>query len=158
MLSIISSIIVLVINSIILKYVYELESKDCACSLDWQHRFVKYISPVIIVVTLVGIFVSPKMLIGLMRKYKVIALLLLAYSILAILHGINMVLYFLKLVYSNCKCSDDWKRWGLLYPAAVFSLLFLFAIILNILVIAGVFPNKLSVKRVKSKNNSYGYL
>ena len=160
MISIISSLIVIILNSIILKYVYELESKDCSCSLDWQHRFVKYIAPVIIVVALCLIFVNPKIIISMMKKYKIIALLVLVYSVLVVLYSINMVVYFLKLVHSKCKCSEDWKRWGLLYPAAVFSIMLFVAVIVNLLSIFDVLPKKLSasVKSVKSKNNSYGYL
>ena len=90
-----------------------------------------------------------------MKKYKIVALLVLAYSVLVVLYSINMVVYFLKLVHSKCKCSEDWKRWGLLYPAAVFAIMLFVAVIVNLLSIFGLFAMKSSsVKSMKSKNNS----
>ena len=156
----VNSIIILVLNCIILRYVYELEAKSCKCSLHGQHQFIKYFAPVIIFVSLIGLFVSDKTFIKTVQSNTLLGVILSIYAIVAVAYGINLVLYFLKLVYSNCECSKDWKRWGLLYPALGFAIILLVVLAMTIAMILGKFPQMLAIfspkgsSRVSPKSGS----
>jgi hypothetical protein len=136
----VNSIILLVLNCIILRYVYELEAKSCKCSLHGQHKFIKYFAPVVIFVSLIGLFVSDKTLMSTVQANKFLGVILSIYAIVALGYHINLVIYFLKLVYSKCECSRDWKRWGLLYPALGFAIILLLVLVLTIAMLMGKFP------------------
>ena len=136
----VSSIITLVLNAVILRYAYELEEKSCACAMDWQHTFIKYFSPVVIIFALLGMFVNHKAMMDTISKNKVLGVVFIVYIVISLIYHINLVLYFLKLVYSDCECSRDWKRWGLLYPALGFAIVLLVAVIFMTLQILGLLP------------------
>jgi hypothetical protein len=148
----VQSIIILVLNCIILRYVYELEAKSCKCSLHGQHQFIKYFAPVIIFVSLIGLFVSDKSLITAVQSNTFLGVILSIYAIVSLAYGINLVLYFLKLVYSKCECSRDWKRWGLLYPALGFAIIILMVLVISIAMLLGKFPQILAVLSPKGSS------
>ena len=136
----INSIILLVLNCIILRYVYELEKESCKCSLDGQHQFIKYFAPVIIFVSFIGLFVSNKTLIKTVIANKFLGVILSIYMCVSLAYGINLILYFLKLVYSKCECSRDWKRYGMLYPALGIAIMLLAVLIVTIAMLMGKLP------------------
>ena len=136
----VNSIIILVLNSIILRYVYELEKKSCKCSLNGQQQFIKYFAPVIIFVSLIGLFVSDKTFLQTVLSNKLLGVVFSIYTIIGMAYGINLVLYFLKLVYSKCECSRDWKRYGMLYPALGMAVLLLLVLVISIIMLMGKFP------------------
>ena len=136
----VNSIIILVLNSIILRYVYELEKKSCKCSLNGQQQFIKYFAPVIIFVSLIGLFVSDKTLTSTVQDNKVLMVILGIYGGVSLVYSINLVLYFLKLVYTKCECSRDWKRYGMLYPALGMAVLLLLVLVISIIMLMGKFP------------------
>lgn len=136
----VSSVIQLVLNAVILRYVYELEGKSCSCAISWQHRFIKYFAPVVILLALLGLFVNNKYMMSAVAKNKALGVLLLVYMVVLLVYHINLVLYFLKLVYSDCECSRDWKRWGLLYPALGFAVILLLVFVVLVLQLFGILP------------------
>tara|TARA_B110001469_G_scaffold126092_1_gene142861 strand:- start:870 stop:1481 length:612 start_codon:yes stop_codon:yes gene_type:complete len=146
---IINSIIILVLNCIILRYVYELEKKSCKCSLDGQHKFIKYFAPVIILVSLIGLFVSEKSFIKTVIANKFLGVVLSIYCVVSLVYSINLILYFLKLVYSKCECSKDWKRYGMLYPALVMAVILLIVLVFSIAMLMGQLPKLLFALRPK---------
>lgn len=153
----ISSVFTVVLTAIILRYVLELEQKKCPCSLTWQHSFIKYFAPVVLVVALLSLLVSPKTLMETIKKYPALGALFVTYVTLAIIYGIVLVLYFLKLRYSQCQCSRDWKQYGLLYPIISLAILLLLVIIFNALVVFGLLPKLIQTikgKGGKGKSNN----
>ena len=145
----ISSVFTIVLTAIILRYVLELEHEKCPCSLTWQHTFIKSFAPVVLVVALLSLLVSPKVIMNAIRSNHALGALFLTYVTVAIFYGIVLVLYFLKLRYSQCKCSRDWKQYGLLYPLISLAVLLLLVIVLNAIVVFGLLPKM--VKAIKNK-------
>ena len=150
----ISSVFTIVLTAIILRYVLELEHKKCPCSLTWQHTFIKSFAPVVLVVALLSLLVSPKVLMEALRKNHALGALFITYVTVAIIYGIVLVLYFLKLRYSQCQCSRDWKQYGLLYPLISLAVLLLLVIILNAIVVFGLLPKM--IKTLKAKQSARG--
>lgn len=152
---IIGSIIVIVLTSIILRYVLELEEKNCECAKAWQHQFIKYFAPVVIVFALIPLFISSNKIISLIRGNSLVRTLYVLYALVAVVYYINLVLYFLKLRYSMCACARDWKQYGLLYPVIGFGIILLVVVVALLISVLGLFPTL--VKKVtgkKSGNNS----
>ena len=150
----VNSIIILVLNSIILRYVYELEKKSCKCSLNGQQQFIKYFAPVIIFVSLIGLFVSEKSLISAVQSNKLLGVVFSIYTIIGMAYGINLVLYFLKLVYSKCECSRDWKRYGMLYPALGMAIILLLVMVISIIMLMGKLPQLMLAIKAKGVRSS----
>lgn len=135
------NIINVVVASVILRYVHELDASKCGCALlAWQHRFIKYVSPIVIIANLIKIFVNqdPREFIKSCQENKALATVTSVYLVLGLLYSINLVLYFLKLRYSNCECARNWKQLGLLYPALIFSVILVISTTANILLLFGV--------------------
>jgi len=154
----VSSVIILVLNAVILRYVYELENKSCKCAIIWQHQFIKYFAPVVILFALLGLFVNQKSLMATISSNKILGVIFLVYMFVSLIYHINLVLFFLRLQYSNCECSEDWKRWGLLYPALGFAIILLVAFVVLVFQVFGLLPfimGKLSGnKNVKPPKNN----
>lgn len=150
----ISSVITIVLTAIILRYVLELEQKECPCSLTWQHTFIKSFAPVVLVFALLSLLVSPKVLMDTLKSNYALGALFLTYVTVAIFYGIVLVLYFLKLRYSQCKCSRDWKQYGLLYPIISFAVLLLLVIVINAIDVFGLLPRM--IKALKAKHSTRG--
>ena len=123
---IVSSIISIILNAIILRYVYELEVQKCECAQHWMHQFIKYFAPLVILMSFIGLAISQKTLIKMFLRNKILmSLLFLFVWILVFIYYIVLLVYFGKLVYTECKCSENWKRWSLLYPAIIIILVFI---------------------------------
>tara|TARA_B100000575_G_C22956224_1_gene552794 strand:- start:118 stop:663 length:546 start_codon:yes stop_codon:yes gene_type:complete len=154
---IVGSVITIVLTAIILRYVLELEEENCECAKAWQHQFIKYFAPIVIIVALIPLFVSSKKLISAVRTHKALMALFVVYYLTAVIYYINIVLYFLKLKYSKCACARDWKQYGLLYPVIGFGLILLVVIILTIISVFGLVPmmvKRLAGKKLKGKKNN----
>ncbi len=141
---ILENIVLIVLTSIILRYVLEVEEKSCECAKNMQQEFIKYFSPIVILVALIGLFVSRKSMMKTLVSNKPLLLLSMVYGLFAILHSINMVVYFLRLQFSNCECSKNWKRWGLLYPALALAVAIVVVFVFLALHFLGLIPNAIS--------------
>ena len=126
------SLVNIVVNSIILRYVYELEMRKCECSVDGLQKFIKYVGPVVIAMSLLSLFISQKGLINIMKKNRVIQGALGLIGLLTTVYYICLIVYFSKLTHSECECSENWKRWGLLYPALVVVIVLLLAFLITL--------------------------
>jgi hypothetical protein len=149
------NIILIVLTSIILRYVLEVEEKSCTCATNKQQEFIKYFSPVVILVGLLGLFVTRKSMFNTLRNNRLLLLLATVYGFVAIIHSINMVVYFLRLRFSKCECARNWKQWGLLYPALALAVVLLVVFVFLVLSFLGLIPvafNKITGGR--SDNNS----
>lgn len=62
------------------------------------------------------------------------------YVTVGIFYGITLVLYFLKLRYSQCECARDWKQYGLLYPVISFAVILLILIVVNAIMVFNLLP------------------
>ena len=147
-------IVIIILNSLILRYVHELESKQCKCANVWQHEMIKYVSPIVIIFSLIFICMDTEYIIKLCSQNKLLAVILSSYVSLLLVYKIVLILYFLKLTYSKCECSRDWKRWGLLYPSLYFAIILLWVVVVQIIVICGMFPKLMNelLKNLKIKN------
>lgn len=151
----ISAVLNVIISAIILRYVIELEQENCECSLDWQHRFIKYFAPVVILVSLIVLVTSKEAVIRAVRNNKALGGLYLMYLLVALFYSVVIVLYFLKLRYSKCKCARNWKQYGLLYPLIGLASLLLLVMIFTIISVFGLLPaliKKMSLKKNKNKS------
>lgn len=149
------SLVNIVVNSIILRYVYELEMRKCECSVGGLQKFIKYVGPVVIAMSLFSLFVSQKSLINLKNKNRVIQGALGLIGLLTIVYYICLIVYFSKLTHSNCECSENWKRWSLLYPALVVVVVLLLAFLMVLrLLVTGKRGNIGLTFSMKTQNNN----
>ena len=112
---IISGLCVIVINAFILKYVYDLEKLKCECAFTLEHKMIKVLAPIIMGVTLILMFLSNKTFVKAFKN-KGLKLLMGLYNLTALTYAVTLIVYFSRLVHTRCACSEDWKRWALLYP------------------------------------------
>ena len=132
-----SCIVTILLTAVILRYVFELENRKCPCSLTWQHKLIKYFAPVIILVCLLTLLMGQKGILDLTRKHNILGVLYMIYATVGIFYAVTLVLYFLKLRYSECECARDWKQYGLLYPVIGFSVIMLVLLIINAIMVFG---------------------
>ena len=152
----IASVISIVLTAIILRYVLELERKKCPCSLTWQHDFIKGFAPVIIVISLISLLVSPRVLVNFIKSNALFGTLYMVYLLVGIFYAITLILYFLELRYSQCECARNWKQYGLLYPLISFAILLLIVVVVHAIMVFGLLPKivqKITGKK-PAKNSS----
>ena len=119
--SITSCIFYIIMSSFIMKYIIELETKSCECSNYWYRDFIKYYTLFIVILLLVYIFNQKKFL-EILQKNNSAMVLMSVIKFVSIIYFIILLVYFMKLKKSECKCSKDWKRKAFLYPIIFFSL------------------------------------
>jgi len=149
MISTFLTLIPVILTAVILRYVLELEKKQCECALKWQHKFIKYFAPVVILVSLIMLLVSPQSVSSALKSNRLLGTLYVVYFTVYLVYVINLVLYFLKLRYSQCECARDWKQYGLLYPVIGFALVLLLLLIVNVLMVFNLLP--LIVEKITGK-------
>lgn len=142
----------IIITAIILRYVLELEKDNCECALTWQHKFIKYYAPVIILVSILILFVSKETLLSGIRNNRFLATLYIVYYIIGIFYSITLLLYFLKLRYSMCECARNWKQYGLLYPAIGLAALLLLSMVFTLIIVFNLMPA--IVEKITNKKTS----
>ena len=149
----VGSIITIVLNAIILRYVYELEAQNCECALHWMHQFIKYFASIVIAVSLFGLVVSKRTLAKLLWTNKPLLALMSLYLVAALVYYVILIVYFAKLVKTKCDCSDDWKRWGLLYPVVFIAIGLLITLVVTIFSMLG-HPGMLNKLKSRRAANS----
>jgi len=125
----VNQILSIIITSIILLYVIELDKKECDCALNWYHKFIMYFSKIVIILNVIFLFSNMTAINHLVNKYKLLFLLFGIYFLANIVYIISLLFYFLKLKESKCRCSDNWKQWALIIPVIIFSITFIFGFI-----------------------------
>jgi hypothetical protein len=145
------SLVGLVLNVIILMYILELEKKKCACSKHWMRDFIKYVSIIMIVLSLIIAFIPN--FIKSCKTNVVCESLMGLYSIIGLIYVIVLVVYYFHIQKkTNCECSLNWKRHALLYPLFGGIIVILFIIIF--IIILGVNPFKNLRKNLKKTYGS----
>ena len=124
-------LIVVALNSLILKYVLENESNNCECALSWHHNYIKVFAPVIIFMAFARLLFSNE--INKAKSNQLLKLIFYIISIASFVYTITLLIYFFKLKREDCKCSEDWKRKMLLYPVVVFAIIFLIIFLVSLL-------------------------
>lgn len=124
-------LIVVALNSLILKYVLENESNNCECALSWHHNYIKVFAPVIIFMAFARLLFSNE--INKAKSNQLLKLIFYIISIASFVYTITLLIYFFKLKREDCKCSEDWKRKMLLYPVVVFAIIFLILFLISFL-------------------------
>lgn len=142
----------IIITAIILRYILELEKNQCECAMSWQHKFIKYYAPVIILVSILILFISKETLLSGIRNNRFLAVLYIVYYIIGIFYSISLLLYFLKLRYSMCECARNWKQYGLLYPAIGLAALLLLSMIFTLIMVFNLMPA--IVEKITNKKTS----
>jgi hypothetical protein len=146
------SLVGLVFNVIILMYVLELEKKKCSCSKHWMRDFIKYVSIIMIVLSLIISFIP-----NFIKSCKTNVLcksLFGLYGLLGFVYIIILLVYYFHIqkIKNDCPCSLNWKRHALLYPLFGGILVIVFLIIF--LIILGVKPFKNLRKNLKKTYGS----
>lgn len=121
----VSCFVTLVLTLIILLYVLELEKKDCKCAINGHQQFIKYFSPVVIVVTLLTIMVGRNGMKNIFKTNKVALPIFVIYALVNIVYVVNLIVYFFKLRKRECDCARDWKEWVLIVPGVFFMISFI---------------------------------
>ena len=96
------SLISILVNGLILKYVLENEKENCECAMTWHHNFIKLYAPVVILLAFVKLLFKN----GLNKAMKTQAIKIL-FSILglvSIAYLITLILYLIKIHSVKCKC------------------------------------------------------
>lgn len=119
--SIASCIFYIIMSSFIIKYITELETKNCECSNYWHRDFIKNYTCIVVVIILIYIF-NQKAFLRVLQKSNLALMAMSVLKFVTLMYFIILIIYFMKLKNSECKCSRDWKRKTFLYPILFFSL------------------------------------
>ena len=131
----------LVFIIIILKYILELEKKNCDCSKHWMRDFIKYVSIIMLIITTIILFIPNGK--ELCKKNSLCRIFLGLYGLLVFAYIIILLVYYFhikKKIKADCECALDWKRYALLYP--------LIAIFIVIIIIVMIFLFYISPKNI----------
>lgn len=126
-------IIYILATCIIVKYIRDLERKKCECSNYWYRDFIKNFSVLFVVIVCVYLYDKKSFLKRLLSS-NILLILMALLKFIGIIYFGCLIIYFIKLKNSECKCSKDWKRKIFLYPILVFSttmILLIFLIMKN---------------------------
>lgn len=135
-----NSFIAIAANAFILYYVVDMEKRKCDCSDSWMRDYIKIVSSLIITY-MVLMLVIPNLqqkISMLFMKNILVRLLLLAWTIIGLVYiGVVLTYYYRLNKDESCDCSENWKRYALLYPLVMFVISFIIGL--------------LTVKKIKSK-------
>lgn len=124
-----SSVLPIVVHSIVLAYILNLEEEKCKCAANWKRDFIKVGSVVLIVVNVLLLLFNQN-IVSAIKNNQLIRFIYGIVAILSIVYSIICIIYFIELhQQKECECSRDWKRYALLWPLIVFVLSFLIFII-----------------------------
>lgn len=124
-------ILVFSANVFILYYVTDLEKKNCECSDSWIRDYIKIVSALMISLNVLSLFVVNlhKELRKLAKKNNLFKLILILLNIVLLGYLFLVVSYYNKLNRDeSCDCSENWKRYALLYPLAIIAPFVLYVI------------------------------
>lgn len=139
-LHVLNSFIAIAANAFILYYVVDMEKRKCDCSDSWMRDYIKIVSSLIItyMVLMMTIPNLQQKISMLFMKNVLVRLLLLAWTIIGLVYvGVLLTYYYRLNKDESCDCSENWKRYALLYPLVMFVISFVIGL--------------LTVKKFKSK-------
>lgn len=122
-------IIYILISCIIINYIRDLERTKCECSNYWYRDFIKNFSVICFIIICIYLYDS-KLFLKKFLSSNILLILLVLFKFICIIYFGYLILYFIKLKNSDCKCSKDWKKKIFLYPILVFSITMIIIIFL----------------------------
>ena len=123
----IGNIISIILFSIFLIYINDLEKKNCVCSEDWKREHIKYHSIFIVAINTILLFL-PNMKTYLKLIHPIMGLLGIAFII-------TTLLWVNGLKDEHCECSENWKRSFIeIYTYFIIIVYGLYFILLSILI------------------------
>ena len=134
-------------------YVLELEKDKCKCSNHLMRDFIKYMSIIIIIFSII-ILLFPNIK-SLCKNNILCNIILKFYAIAILIYTVVIIVYYFHIKkQKNCNCSLDWKRHALLYPLFIIPIVIVFLLIfLSILYIfKGSIDKKKFIKLVTKKS------
>ena len=98
----VSVVIRIIIFSVFLSYILNLEKDRCQCSKGWERSYIKYFSLTIIIFSLIEIIFS-KVYYKLIMVHNILGLgsIIFIYAVLKYVHDLKK---------EDCECSINWKR------------------------------------------------
>lgn len=122
-----NSFIAIAANAFILYYVVDMEKRKCDCSDSWMRDYIKIVSSLIItfMVLMITIPNLQQKISMLFMKNILVRLLLLVWTIIGLVYvGVILTYYYRLNKDESCDCSENWKRYALLYPLVMFVISF----------------------------------
>lgn len=116
----------IVLQLLILKYLFDLEKIGCACAMDWRRSYAMFYLVVSVVLSLVFMFVNRRDFMGLR----------LIMGAMGILYVISVLQYVYRLKKEKCECSQSAYR-EIMYIVAIIQAFFM--VLGVIAAIAGMF-------------------
>ena len=127
--SFVTCVFYILISTIIMKYIVDLEEKNCECSNYWYRDFIKYFTLLFVIIVCIYVY-DQKTFLKTILNNNLYLLLLSLLKFFGIIYFCILILYFIKLKNSDCKCSKNWKRKIFLYPILLFSTLMILGLFL----------------------------
>ena len=133
LLPLIVRVLVITANAFILYYIVDMEKRQCNCSDSWLRDYIKIFSSLLITFGILAIVVPNfQDILKTAMKNKLFVLLLVVWNLFAFGYLGVLLTYYYKLNQDpNCDCSENWKRYVLLYPILILGpLLIVFAFLM----------------------------
>lgn len=139
LLPLIVRVLVITANAFILYYIVDMEKRQCNCSDSWLRDYIKIFSSLLITFGILAIVVPNfQDILNTARKNKLFFLLLVVWNLFAFGYLGVLLTYYYKLNQDpNCDCSENWKRYVLLYPILILGPLLIVLAFLMFKKIAG---------------------
>ena len=139
LLPLIVRVLVITANAFILYYIVDMEKRQCNCSDSWLRDYIKIFSSLLITFGILSIVVPNfQDILKTAMKNKLFVLLLVVWNLFAFGYLGVLLTYYYKLNQDpNCDCSENWKRYVLLYPILILGPLLIVLAFLMFKKIAG---------------------
>lgn len=139
LLPLIVRVLVITANAFILYYIVDMEKRQCNCSDSWLRDYIKIFSSLLITFGILAIVVPNfQDILKTAMKNKLFVLLLVVWNLFAFGYLGVLLTYYYKLNQDpNCDCSENWKRYVLLYPILILGPLLIVLAFLMFKKIAG---------------------
>ena len=111
----VTSIISILSNIFIYKFIDKLEKDNCKCSEMKIRGLIKNMAPIMISLTVILFLFKPVLNKEFLVKQGIFIFTLIL-GLIGLFYSILILVYFSKLIYRNCGCSDKMERYSLLYP------------------------------------------
>ena len=122
--------VIILINLLILNYIFKLEKISCECSKDWKRDYIKYFSYISIVIILIMFCfaVSGKKNLMKLMKNKFFIIFINLFSIASLVNIYSLFKYSQQMVLSLCECSKSWERTFIYYYSMIIMSVYIFII------------------------------
>ena len=120
--NILMMMITILLNLLILNYVYNLEKNNCECSKDWRRDFIKYFTIASVIIVLLH-FLIKKLPRAIVVPFSVL------YSILGLVNIYALFTYSRNMINDSCQCSNSWERNFIYYYSMIIIILYIIFIL-----------------------------